>query len=146
MSEELSGATERSARAALMRDAVIYTPLAIAGMAVTLLSAIGVINAGPVLTVIEALITLLFVYQSTQALRDLREPLVRTEGIVTRRWSKMDFVFTRSHYVALGRKIFSLPMADWYQLEENQHIALLHYPHTGTVARVERAPQPPANG
>ncbi len=146
MSEEFGGATGRSARVALIRDAVIYTPLAIAGIVVTLLSAIGVIDAGAVLTVIEALLTLIFIYQSAQALRDLREPLVRTEGLITRRWSRMDLVFTRSHYIAVGRKIFSLPAADWYQLEENQHIILVHYPHTGRVAHVERAPEPPANG
>jgi hypothetical protein len=144
MNGEFGGATERSARVTLIRDAAIYTPLSIAGVVLTVLSAIGVINAGGVLTVIEALLTLLFIYQATQALRDLRSPLLRTEGVVTRRWSRMDFFVTRSHYIAIGRKIFNLPAADWYQVEENAQIALLHYPHTGTVARVERIPKPPA--
>ncbi len=138
MSEEFRGATERSARFTLIRDAAIYTPLAVAGTALTVLSAIGTIDAGSILTGIEALITLLFIYQAVQAWRDLRSPLVRTEGVIARRWSKMDFILTRSHYIAIGRKIFSLPVADWYQLEENERVALLHYPHTGTVAGVQR--------
>jgi hypothetical protein len=91
-----------------------------------------------VLTVIEAIITLLFAYQAIQSLRDLREELVRTEGVVGRKWSKMDFIINRSHYIAIGRSIFRLPVEDWYDLAEGDRLGIVHYPHTGTVAGVER--------
>lgn len=138
MIDQPQGATERSARVALIRDASIYTPLFIAGLVLTPLSAVGIVDAGAVLTVIEAILTLLFAHQSIQALRDLRSALVRTDGVVGRKWSKMDFVITRSHYIAVGRSIFRLPVADWYQLSEQDAVTVLHYPHTGTVAHVER--------
>lgn len=144
MNDEVKGATEHSARFALIRDAAIYTPLSLAGVALSVLSVAVILDAGPVLTGIEVLLTLLFLYQAVQAWRDLRSPLMRTEGVISRHWSKMDFIVTRSHYIAVGRRIFSLPVADWYQLAENERVALLHYPHTGTVAHVERLPETPA--
>jgi hypothetical protein len=144
MNDEARGATEHSARFALMRDAAIYTPLTLAGVVLSGLSMVGILDAGPVLTGIELLLTLLFLYQAVQAWRDLRSPLVHTEGVITRHWSKMDFIVTRSHYIAVGRRIFSLPVVDWYQLVEGERVALLHYPHTGTVAHVERLPETPA--
>lgn len=121
-----------------MRDAIIFTPLFIAGLALTVLSARGIINAGPVLTVIEAIVTLLFAHQSIQSLRDLESELARTEGVVGRKWSKMDFIVTRSHYISVERKIFRLPVEDWYPLAEDDRVQVVHYPHTGTVAGVER--------
>jgi hypothetical protein len=143
MNEEIHGATEHSARMTLIREAVIYTPLFVAGIVLTLLSVVRVLDAGPVLTGIEAILTVLFGYQSIQALRDLRSPLMKTEGVVGRRWSKMDFIVTRSHYIAVGRKIFSLPVEDWYLIQENERVAVLHYPHTGTVAKLDRVEDSP---
>ncbi|MGI8550811.1 MAG: hypothetical protein ACR2PL_08505, partial [Dehalococcoidia bacterium] len=82
--------------------------------------------------------------QSIQALRDLRADLVRSEGVIGRRWSKMDLVVTRSHYIAIGRSIFRLPVEDWYHLAENDRVLIVHYPHTGAVAKVERLEQAPS--
>jgi hypothetical protein len=138
MNDEFAGASERSARFSLIREAVIYTPLFLAGVVLTIMSIAGRIDAGPILTVIEAILTILFGYQAIQALRDLRSTLVRTEGIIGRKWSKMDFIVTRSHYVSVERKIFRLHVVDWHLLEEGDRIEVDHYPHTGTVARVER--------
>lgn len=140
---DVSGASERSARVSVIRQAIIYTPLFVAGLILTALSIPGVINAGIVLTILEAVLTALFGYQSIQALRDLQAELVRTEGVVGRHWSKMDFIITRSHYIAVGRAIFNLPVEDWYLLDENDRVVIDHYPHTGTVARVERIPGTP---
>ena len=140
MNDDIGGASERSARIAVVRDAAIYTPLFVAGIVLTVLSAAEVINAGIVLTVIEGIITLLFGYQSVQALRDLGSRLVRTEGVIGRRWSKMDFIITRSHYLAVGGKIFRVPVQDWHLVDENDRVVITHYPHSGTVAGVERLP------
>jgi hypothetical protein len=143
MIEDFGGASERSARVAVIRDAAIYTPLFAAGIVLTLLSAAGILNAGIVLTVIEAIITLLFGYQAIQALRDLGSTLVTTEGVIGRRWSKMDFIVTRSHYIAVAGKIFRVPVQDWHLIDENDRVVVTHYPHSGTVAAVERLPNPP---
>ena len=138
MIDEGRGSTPASAHRAVVRDAIIFTPLLIAGVVCTILSAIGVIDAGKVLTVIEAIVTLLFAHQSIQALRDLRSELVSTDGAVGRKWSKLDFIVTRSHYISVRGKIFRLNVEDWYPLAEDDRVRILHFPHTGTVARVER--------
>jgi hypothetical protein len=138
VNEDFAGASERSARLSLIREAAIYTPLFIAGVILTVLSVIGRIDSGPILTVIEAILTVLFGYQSIQALRDLQAKLVVTEGVIGRKWSKMDFIVTRSHYVSISRKIFRLHIVDWHLLEEGDRVSVLHYPHTGTVAKIDR--------
>jgi hypothetical protein len=138
MSDELRGASPASARRALVLSAAGYTPVFLAGVVLTVLSIIGIVDAGRVLTFIEAIVTLLFAYQSIQSLRDLGATPVRTEGVVGRKWSKMDFIINRSHYIAIGRGIFRLPVEDWYDLSEGDRLGILHYPHTGTVAGVER--------
>lgn len=135
--EPPQGATPASAHFAVVRASLIYTPLFLAGAALTVLSAAGTINAGIVLTIIEAGVTLLFGYQAIQSLRDLGADLVRTEGVIARRWSKMDLFITRSHYISVNRSIFRLPVEDWYNLSEDDIVAITHYPHTGTVARIE---------
>ena len=132
------GATPRSARLAVVRAALIYTPLFLVCAVLTILSAAGTINAGIVLTIIGAGITLLFGYQSIQALRDLRANLTSTEGVIARRWSKMDLFITRSHYISVNRNIFRLPVEDWYNLAEDDIVTITHYPHTGAVAGVEK--------
>jgi hypothetical protein len=138
VNDEIGTASQRSARLSLIREAVAYTPLFIAGIVLTVLSILNRIDAGPVLTIIEAVLTILFGYQSIQALRDLQADLVRTDGVIGRKWSKMDFIVTRSHYIAVGRKIFRLNVVDWHLNEEGDHVSVLHYPHTGTVAQIER--------
>jgi hypothetical protein len=140
VNEEPTETSERVARTSLVRGAIIYTPLFAAGVILTALSLLGRLDAGPVLTVIEALLTVLFGHQSIQSLRDLRAELVRTEGSVGRKWSKMDFLVSRSYYVSIGRSIFRMPPVDWHLFEEEDRIAVIHYPHTGTVAGVERLP------
>jgi len=135
------GATPGSARAAVIRAALIYTPLFVAGAALTVLSIAGPIDAGIVLTIIEAGVTILFGYQSIQAIRDLSAELVRTEGVIARRWSKMDLFITRSHYISVNRNIFRLPVEDWFGLAEDDIVVVTHYPHTGSVAGVEKIGQ-----
>ena len=136
--EPPQGATPAAAHRAVVRAALIYTPLFIAGIALTVVSAAGTLNAGIVLTIIEAGVTILFGYQSIQALRDLGADLVRTEGVIARRWSKMDLFITRSHYISVNRNIFRLPVEDWYNLAEDDIVAVTHYPHTGSVASIEK--------
>jgi hypothetical protein len=141
VSLEFGGASTRSARIAVIRDAVIYTPLFVAGIILSALSLLGVLNAGPVLTGIEFLLTALFGYQSIQALRDVNAPLVRTEGRIGRHWNKMDFIITHSYYISVAGKIFRIPAEEWHLLREDDRIAVTHYPHSGAVAGIEQLPE-----
>jgi len=132
--------SDHAARTALVRGAVIYTPLFVAGIVLTTLSVLGRLDAGPVLTFIEAVLTLLFGHQSIQSIRDLRSTVVRTDGSIGRKWTKMDFVVSRSYYISIGRSIFRVPPVDWHVVEEDDRVAVVHYPHTGTVASVDKLP------
>jgi hypothetical protein len=141
--EAPQGATPQSARRAVIRAAVVYTPLFAASLALTVVSAIGVINAGIVVTIIVGGISFLFGYQSIQALRDIGAELTITQGGIARRWSKMDLFITRSHYISVNRNIFRLPVEDWYGLAEDDVVIITHYPHTGTVATIEKVDHAP---
>lgn len=144
-----------SARAAVLRTAVFYTPLFIAMVITALLMLFGVWRLGPVLFVIVLILAALFGYQSIQSLRDLRAELQTTRGPVSRIWSKMDLIVTRSYYIRVGRNIFRVPFPAYFDLREEAkrlrsaelddeymiEVEVVHYPHTGTVERVERIGQ-----
>ena len=141
-----------TARAQVQRQAVIYTPLFVATAIALLLIAVGVWDLGPVLLIITLLVTFLFGYQSIQALRDLRAVPRTTRGPITRIWSKMDLVVTRSHYIRIEGNIFRVPFQDYYDLREEAkrlkaegledeyriEVEVTHYPHTATVESVKR--------
>ncbi len=144
-----------SARASVMRTALFYTPLFIASLIAVLLTLIGVWNTGIVLLVILLLLSFLFGYQGIQALRDLRAEMKTTRGPVSRIWSKMDLVVTRSYYIRVSGSIFRVPFPMYYDLREEAkrlksaglddeyliEVQVVHYPHSGTVESVERLGQ-----
>ncbi len=144
-----------SARAGVIRQAVLYTPLLIACIIVELAGLFGIWRLGPVLPFIVLGVGALFGYQSVQALRDLREQLQTTRGPVLRIWSKMDLFVTKSYYIAVGRHIFRIPLPAYFDLREEAkrlraaelddeyriEVEVVHYPHTGIVESVARVGQ-----
>lgn len=144
-----------SARAGVLRTAVFYTPLFIACVIAALLMIVGVWNLGIVLLLIVLLLAVLFGYQSIQALRDMRAEMRTTRGPVSRIWSKMDLLVTRSYYIRVGRNIFRVPFPAYFDLREEVkrlksagleeeyliEVAVVHFPYTGTVESVERIGQ-----
>lgn len=144
-----------SARASVLRTAIIYTPLFLASAVSALLILLGVWDLGFVLLVILLFVAFLFGYQSVQSLRDLRAEPRTTRGPITRIWSKMDLVVTRSYYIRVAGNIFRIPFASYYDLREEAKrlkaagleeeyaidVRVVHYPHTGTVESVERLGQ-----
>ena len=146
-----------SARASVLRTALFYTPLFLASLIAVILTLIGVWDTGIVLLVILLLLVFLFGYQSIQALRDLRAELKTTRGPVSRIWSKMDLIVTRSYYIRVSGNIFRVPFPAYYDLREEAkrmrnagtddeymiEVEVVHYPHTGTVESVERLGQVP---
>jgi hypothetical protein len=144
-----------SARAAVIRTVVFYTPLFVASLVTVLLILVGVWDLGIVLLIIMVFLAFLFGYQSIQALRDLRSDLRTTRGPITRIWSKMDLIVTRSYYIRVGGNIFRIPIQAYWDLREEAkrlrsagledeyriEVQVVHYPHTGTVESVERLGQ-----
>ena len=149
MAESLPG------RGALIRSALFYTPLFLLTLASLVAMLTGMVDGGPVLIIIAVIATFLFGYQSIQALRDLRAELKTTRGPVSRIWSKMDLIVTRSYYIRVSGNIFRVPFPAYYDLREEAkrmrnagiddeymiEVQIVHYPHTGTVESVERLGQ-----
>lgn len=147
-----SEVTVPPSRSALIRQAVLYTPLFVATAVLFLLTLVGVIKGGIVMYIFLVIGVLLFGYQSIQALRDLRTNPVVTQGAITRIWSKMDFFVSRSYYIAMRRTIFRIPVTDYYDLREEAkrmradgtdedyriEVRVTHFPHTGNVISLER--------
>lgn len=144
--------TPRS-RTPLIRSAAFYTPLFGLSLLATLSILLGVFDGGIVLLIIGLLATFLFGYQAIQAIRDLRaNTITTTRGPVTRIWSKMDLFVTRSHYIAVDRAIFRIPIEAYWDLREEAkrmradgsdedyriEVQVEHYPHTGNVVKVDR--------
>lgn len=144
-----------SARAAVLRTALFYTPLFVASLVGVVLMLVGVWDFTIVLFGIILFLAFLFGFQSIQALRDLKEDLRTTRGPVSRIWSKMDLIVTRSYYIRVEGNIFRVPFADYYDLRQEAkrlkdagledeyriEVQVVHYPHTGTVESVERLGQ-----
>lgn len=153
-------------RGALLRSAILFTPLFLAALLMTLAILVGAFDGGVILLVLGVILSLLFGYQAIQALRDLRaNRLDVTQGPVTRIWSKMDLFVTRSYYINVNRNIFRIPLHAYWDLREEAkrmradgtdednriEVRVEHYPHTGNVTKVERlgvvpVSQPEASG
>lgn len=148
----MSATTTPVSRAGLIRAAAIYTPLFMIALAGVLSIVLGIFDGGIILLILAGVGAFLFGYQSIQALRDLRAAPVVTQGPVTRIWSKMDFFVTRSHYIAVRRMIFRIPVAAYYDLREEAkrmradgtdedyriEVRVEHFPHTGNVIAIDR--------
>lgn len=147
MAEKLPG------RSALMRSAVLYTPLFVLTLIGIVAILAGLFDGGWLLLIIGVIAAFLFGYQSSQALRDLRvDRLVVTQGPVSRIWSKMDLFISRSYYINVNRNIFRIPLAAYWDLREEAkrmrtdgtdddyriEVRVEHYPHTGNVVSIER--------
>ena len=144
-----------SARAEVVRTAVLYTPLFVLTLLGLALMVTGTWDFAPVLFVILVVLAVLFGYQSIQSLRDLRAELRTTRGPVTRIWSKMDLIITRSYYIRVAGNIFRIPLPAYFDLREEAkrlrsaglddeyliEVEVVHYPHTGTVESVARLGQ-----
>lgn len=148
----MSVTTTSPSRAGLVRAAAIYTPLFLLSLGATLAILLGVFDGGIILLILAGIGAFLFGYQSIQSLRDLRAAPVITQGPVTRIWSKMDFFVTRSHYIAVRRMIFRIPLPAYYDLREEAkrmradgtdedyriEVRVEHFPHTGNVIAIDR--------
>jgi hypothetical protein len=131
-----------SPRGRLIRDAIFYTPIFVLCAAVLLLMLVGAIDRAIVGMVLLVVVTFLFGYQSIQTLRDLRDRPQQVEGAITRRWTKRDGFVVKSHYVAVNKAIFRIPVESYLDVKTGDSVRIEAYPHTGLVLQCERTGRP----
>jgi hypothetical protein len=140
--------TSTSARFAILRGALIYTPLFVAsggGFIVVLLMLIGGGEPGLLVTLaVAGLAAVLTGYQSIQSLRDLAAEPRTSRGSIRRKWSRSDFLIARSHYIYVDKSVFKIDPITFVELEDGDVVSVLHYPHTNTVVSVGTEESEPA--
>ncbi len=126
----------------LVRDAVIYTPLAILALVAWVASLAAVISAGGgggiFLLILITILVLLAGYQSIQSLRDLWSSPVTTEGPVRRKWRRHEFLLFPAYYFYVGSHVFKVPQLAYEAFDQGDLISITHYPHTAAVIAVMR--------
>ena len=131
-----------SARAMVLRSALLFTPflaIALAAMAFIALDARGDgASAGRVVAlVLVGLVSILLAYQVIQSVRDLFARPVELTGVVDRRWSRNDIVIFRNDYLFLGGTVFRVSPERFIEVDVGDTIRVVHYPPTCTVLSIE---------
>ena len=138
---------ERRARMALWRTTIIWTPIVLVLLGAFLFfffDRLAGSNNGSTwfLVVLLGIFTALLSFQSLQSLTDLfREPLEMT-GYVTRRWSRIDSLVMRSHYIRIEKHIFRINKNHHGDPNEGDYVWVRYYPSSSTVVTVERREAP----
>jgi hypothetical protein len=131
-----------SARRAVIRDAIIYTPLMLGGLGLLAwmlaVRLFGDREPSWVLFGVVTAVTLLVGFMSTASLRDLKTGAQEVTGPITKKWRRTDSLFVRSHYFAVGGKILHVNTVDWHLHDEGDNVTVRFYPRTGAVVSVER--------
>lgn len=133
----------------LQRSAIIWTPLFLIALGALLYFAFDTaFNDGDrggtwFLVVVLSIFTVLFGFQSIQALLDLMgEPETMT-GRVIRRWSRTDSLVVRSHYIRMDTKqIFQVDRTIHGDVAEGDLLQLEYYPHSAILIAMEKLPPP----
>lgn len=130
------------ARRGVIRDAILYTPLLLAGLGLLawmlVVRLFGEREPSWVLFGVVAAVTLLVGFMSQAALRDLMTGTQDVSGPITKKWRRTDSLFVRSHYFAVGGKILHVNTVDWHLHDEGDSVTVRYYPRTGAVSSVER--------
>ena len=131
----------RAARGALVRTALVFTPLfvlSLAGVGAVIFELAREGPGGLIITlVLLFLAAFLTGHQAIQSLRDLRSSPRTSNGLIDRRWSRADMLVLRSYYIYVERSVFKVSPLIYDELEEGDTVSVNHYPHTNTVISVE---------
>ena len=133
---------EPAARASLRRSAVIYTLLLAVDVVLLGFIIVNGASGGAYVTLsIVGLVALLLGYHAWQHVRDLGAPLVESEGLVTRKWSRADLIVAmQSYYIMVERVVYRLRPEDYIHLEEGMYVKIVHSPHSLNVVSVHEVP------
>lgn len=135
---------ESSARASLRRGLAFYTFLLVLDLLLVyyLLDA-GVAGVGYLTLVVVAIVGALLGYQVVNHVRDFNAPLVETEGVVARKWSRADLIIAwHSYYLTIGRAVFKVSPQDYVMIDEQMLVKVAHFPRTLNVASVHEVRVP----
>jgi len=141
-------ALEREARArgAVVRQAVIWTPLFLAALGAFLFFLVDEASGGDRgswFTVgLLGVFTLLFGYMAVQALRDLAGQPAEHEGLITRRWARTDAFLFRSHYVRVEPGIILRIDPRDHDVGEGDYVRVRYYRGTSVAIAFERREPP----
>lgn len=137
---------ERRARNAIIRQAIIWTPL----FAVTFGGLIWAVTsklffdggATWFFVGVLTLLSFLFGYQGIHAIRDLRGGATKRAGKVQRRWSRTDSFVIRSHYIRLeDKQIYRIDKLFHDDVKEGDDVEITYYPHSAVVIHCVRQPR-----
>ena len=138
----------RSVRNGILRSAILWTPPFLGCLGLLLFFVYDQVTDGGrgtiFLLVILAIGTLLFGSQSIQALRDVTGTTRSTTGVVTRRWSKMDSLVMKTHYVRIGTTILRGDQDLLGDVLAGDTIEVRYYPHSAVafaVTVIDKAPR-----
>ncbi len=145
-----------NARLGIWRQAAIYVP---SGLVLTGLLVVAVLNLpnSIVATVVLAVFSIPVDLEAVQAVRDLlrREP-VTSRGVIDRQWAKSRFMFLgRVRYLLVEARrveggavvrpdakaksmLFEVGELANYQLQPDDEIEVVHWPHTNAIVSLER--------
>lgn len=137
---------EARARGAVVRQAVVWTPLFLATVGGFVFFFIDEARGGDrgswFLVGLLGLFALLSGYMSIQALRDLSSGTVEREGLVTRRWARTDSFVFRSHYVRIEPGIILRIDPRSHDIMEGDYVSVRFYRGTGVAVSFERREPP----
>lgn len=137
---------EARARAAVVRQAVVWTPLFLAAAGAFVFFFIDEARGGDrgswFLVGLLGVFTLLSGHMSIQALRDLSSGPVEQEGLVTRRWARTDAFIFRSHYVRVEPGIILRIDPRSHEISEGDYVSVRFYRGTGVAVIFERREPP----
>ena len=134
--------TQSSARGAVLRSTLLFTPFFAVSLLVFMIVVLdGVDNgmsggriAGSALV---GSVVLLLGYQLVQSLRDVFSSPVETVGLVNRRWSRNEYFLFHNTYVFVGKSVYRLSPLQALEIELGHMVRIMHLPHTGTVETIE---------
>lgn len=135
---------DEQTRRSVVRKALLYSPLALVFIGVTLVAlynaftnSLGALVGAVVFGIPAAALS----FEAWSALRDLRQEPVTTRGVVARMWSKGTVLWiTRAYYllvevpgVQIERRFFVVPHEVYLQIDEGSTVQVRHWPHTNGV-------------
>ena len=140
--------SDGSARGALIRGTLLYSVfLALDIAVIVLILIVRTGDAAFITLAFVAFVGILLVFQVVQHVRDLRAPLIETDGVVIRKWKRADLIIAmEGYYLTVGRKVFRVRPEDWIHIDEMMRVRVVHYPHTLNVASVREVYHRPDSG
>ena len=137
-------------RTAIVRSAILFTPLAIGSAVLLVVAAHSLLTRGLgalIPTIFLSILSLATIFEAQANLRDLRSEPTITRGPVVRAWTKARFlVIGRVHYLLVERRVFEVNAISAAEVEEGRHVEIAHWPHTNTLITLHRSTERPDGG